>query len=545
MLFNSYAFIFIFLPITFLGMLWLGARTERGAVLWLSLASIVFYGYWNPAFVSLLFGTALFNYGASRWLEARYAAKTTGNTNYLLIIAITINLLVLGYFKYTNFFVGALINSVGGNFQPLNIILPLGISFFTFTQIAFLIDVSRGFAHEHNFSRYLLFVTYFPHLIAGPLLHHKQMMPQFANPSNLRFNRENVNIGLTIFVLGLAKKIFLADSLGEIANPVFDVHAPIHPLQFVEAWTGALSYTLQLYFDFSAYSDMAVGLSMIFNIRLPLNFNSPYKATSVIEFWQRWHMSLTKYIGEYLYTPLSIKLMRHGLGKPFLIETLYTLVLPTLATFFIIGLWHGASWTFVMFGVIHGVYLIINHWWRVLKKKLGVAKHTGRLSILGSRVMTYLAVVVALVFFRADTVGSAFDVCRGMAGMNGISLPATLEPLFAIFSLHAEHVGLSFEGVFPNKLFSYPNWYIFVLLVVGHFVVWCLPNMHQIMFHYKVVCEDLATRPKIKRQASLGRLSWMIWTPSPRWGILIGLLFFTIVLAMASHKPATFLYYQF
>ena len=234
MLFNSYAFIFIFLPITFLGMLWLGARTERGAILWLSLASIVFYGYWNPDFVLLLLGTALFNYGASRWLEARNITQPIGKTNYLLIVAISINLAVLCYFKYTNFFLGTIVNGAGGNFQPLNIILPLGISFFTFTQIAFLIDVSRGFAREHNFSRYLLFITYFPHLIAGPLLHHKQMMPQFANTSNLRFNRENVSVGLTIFVLGLAKKIFLADSLGEIANPVFGVRGVDNQLQFID-----------------------------------------------------------------------------------------------------------------------------------------------------------------------------------------------------------------------------------------------------------------------------------------------------------------------
>jgi alginate O-acetyltransferase complex protein AlgI len=448
MLFNSYIFIFVFLPITFLGMLWAARHTQQSAVLWLGLASLVFYAAWNPIFVGLLLATIFFNYAIAKKIDSLRIEKKIEACNALLIGAICMNLFVLGYFKYTNFFIGALSDITSAPITPLDILLPLGISFFTFTQIAFLVDVSRGFASEHNFRRYLLFVTYFPHLIAGPVLHHKQMMPQFANPENFRFNYENVCVGLSIFVLGLAKKVFLADSFGEIANPVFNADSTTTSLNFFEAWVGALSYTLQLYFDFSAYSDMAIGLSLIFNIRLPLNFNSPFKARSMIDFWQRWHMSLTKYIGEYLYMPISLKLMRFGLGKPFLIETTYILVIPTAITFFIIGLWHGANYTFIAFGVIHGAYLIINHWWRALKKKIGIRHQGTPLSRFFSCILTYFCVVIALVFFRSDTLDDAIRLCHAMFGQNGISLPETIKPIFSFISSGIHGVGISLTAFF-------------------------------------------------------------------------------------------------
>ena len=545
MLFNSYGFIFVFLPITFLGAFFLGKRTQQGAVLWLGVASLAFYAYWNPIFVALLLATIICNYAVARKLSQLQSEPSSGSAKPVLVIAITLNLLLLGYFKYTNFFIGVLADSIGATFQPFHILLPLGISFFTFTQIAFLVDVSRGFAHEHNFARYLLFVTFFPHLIAGPVLHHKQMMPQFSESTNFRFQADNVCVGLSIFVLGLAKKIFIADSFGEIANPIFDTGTATHSLQFFEAWVGALAYTLQLYFDFSAYSDMAIGLSLMFNIRLPLNFNSPFKATSVIDFWQRWHMSLTKYIGEYLYTPISLKLMRRGLGKPFLIETFYTLVLPTLITFFIIGLWHGTNYTVIVFGLLHGGYLIINHWWRLFKKKLAFTKSNSRIARMSSCALTYCCVVISLVFFRADTVAMATAICSAMAGLNGISLPATFEPLVTALALNVSSLGLSFNGVFANKLFTQAHWYIFLFLLVGHLIVWLLPNIHQFMYPYKIACEDLGARPAIKRLEPHGMLGWLVWRPNALWACVLGSLLFAVVLAMASNKPSSFLYYQF
>jgi len=545
MLFNSYSFLFIFLPITFLGMILLGSRSPGVAVWWLSITSLVFYAIWNPIFVTLLLGSIIFNFAVASWIQKREDTQSQNKPNYVLILAITLNIALLGYFKYTNFFLSTIIEGTGGTFEPLDIIIPLGISFFTFTQIAFLIDVSRGITSEHNFSRYLLFVTFFPHLIAGPVLHHKQMIPQFNDSKNFRLNQENVCAGISIFIIGLAKKIFLADTLGEIANPFFDTSHTAQPIQFVEAWVGAISYTLQLYFDFSAYSDMAVGLSLIFNIRLPLNFNSPFKASSVIEFWQRWHMSLTKYIGEYLYTPLSLKLMRQGLGRTYLIELLYTLILPTLITFFIIGLWHGANWTFVMFGVLHGIFLVINHLYRAFKKKVRWRKQSNRFNIFCSTVLTYTAVVISLVFFRADNMNSAYEICLGMLGVHGISLPATIEPLFSFIPHIVGFLNLSFDGVLPSKIFTSPNWYIFGLILLGQLIVWYFPNVHQIMLTQKIVCEDLGERPTIKRPSSLGNLNWLIWKPNLKWAIILGILFFVIVLALASNKPSTFLYYQF
>lgn len=545
MLFNSYSFIFIFLPITFLGMLLLGSRSPSGAVLWLGIASLFFYAFWNPIFVTLLLGSITFNYVVARWIQKRRSIQLQDKPNYVLILAITLNIALLGYFKYTNFFLSTIIEGAGGTFQPLDIIIPLGISFFTFTQIAFLIDVSRGFTSEHNFSRYLLFVSFFPYLVAGPVLHHKQMIPQFNDAKNFRFNQENVCAGISIFIIGLAKKILIADNFGEIANPFFDTHQTDHPIQLVEAWVGAISYTLQLYFDFSAYSDMAVGLSLIFNLRLPLNFNSPFKASSVIEFWQRWHMSLTKYIGEYLYTPISLKLMRQGLGRAYILEVLYTLILPTLITFFIIGLWHGANWTYVMFGVLHGLFLVINHLYRAFKKKVGWRKKPNRLNIFCSTVLTYIVVVIAFVFFRADSLSSAYEICLGMFGFHGISLPATIAPLFSTIPNHVGFFNLNFDGVFPSKLFTSPNWYVFGLISIGQYIVWFLPNVHQIMLTQKIVCEDLGERPAIKRPTSLGKLNWLIWKPNPQWAIVLGILFFVIVLALATNKPSTFLYYQF
>jgi D-alanyl-lipoteichoic acid acyltransferase DltB (MBOAT superfamily) len=263
----------------------------------------------------------------------------------LLASAIAVNLILLGYFKYANFFADNL-NHFAGTALPIGqVILPLGISFFTFTQIAFLVDTYQGKVKEFNFVHYTLFVTYFPHLIAGPVLHHKEMMPQFAKRNVCHLNWDNVAVGLSIFVLGLAKKVLIADSLAEFATPIFSaVAAGGQPMLF-EAWIGALAYTLQLYFDFSAYSDMAIGISLMFNVRLPMNFNSPYKATSIIDFWRRWHMTLSRFLRDYLYIPLGGS--RNGKAQRYL-NLMITMLLG--------GLWHGAGWTFVIWGGLHGFY---------------------------------------------------------------------------------------------------------------------------------------------------------------------------------------------
>lgn len=305
MLFNSYAFIFVFLPIVFFGFFYIGKHSHALASLWLAAASLSFYGYWDARFVGLLLGSVAFNYSAGYLIGHRHARTLVSQSKILLFCAITTNLILLGYFKYANFFADNLNHFIATSLPVNDVILPLGISFFTFTQIAFLVDTYQRKVKEYNFVHYLLFVTYFPHLIAGPVLHHKEMMPQFSKRNVCRINWDNVAVGLSIFVLGLGKKVLIADSLSNFSTPIFSAVALGEQPMLFEAWMGALSYTLQLYFDFSAYSDMAVGLSLMFNVRLPMNFNSPYKATSIIEFWRCWHMTLSRFLRDYLYIPLG------------------------------------------------------------------------------------------------------------------------------------------------------------------------------------------------------------------------------------------------
>lgn len=307
----------------------------------------------------------------------------------LLGAAITANLLLLAYYKYANFFVSSLSSAAGWESINLDIILPIGISFFTFTQVAFLVDTYQGKVKEYNFAHYLLFVTYFPHLIAGPVLHHKEMMPQFADKKTYLPSADNFAIGLSIFVIGLSKKVLIADNIAPLANPVFEINA--HPA-LVESWFGALAYAMQLYFDFSGYSDMAIGLSRLFGVRLPLNFNSPYKAENIIDFWRRWHMTLSRFLRDYLYIPLGGN--RNGSFARF--RNLFI-------TMLLGGLWHGAGWTFVIWGGLHGIYLGINHGWHFLQEKLGLSASQSLRSKIVARSITFLAVLVAWVFFRAPS----------------------------------------------------------------------------------------------------------------------------------------------
>ena len=544
MLFNSYPFIFLFLPITCVGALYIGSRSSRLAVAWLVGASTIFYGFWSWVYVYLLLFSILANYAFGRWIAI---VQKTGSRylNRVLILAISVNLLMLGYFKYCNFFIGSFVELFGGNFLPFNIILPLGISFFTFTQIGFLIDVSRGITHEPSLPRYLLFVTYFPHVIAGPLLHHKQVMPQFADTKAFRFNTQNISIGITIFILALAKKIFLADSFSEISDPIFNAtsQSQYQPM-LVESWIGAVAYQLQLYFDFSAYSEMALGISLMFNVRLPLNFNSPLKAKCMIEYWQRWHMSLTKYIYEYLYSPITTKFMRAGLGKTKVIEVLYTTVLPTMITFFIIGLWHGANWTFIVFGALHGMYMLINYSWRALKKQYRWRLKGAWYSACAC-LLTYVAVIVAAVFFRAETVSSALVIIKGMGGLNGISLPLTAQSFFLSLPFDVSVMGVVFNGFVSSQTLAMNPLSALLLLLIGQLIVWGLPNVHQIMSSYQIALEDLDRTKDTANSLTAPPFVWWVWRLTALRAVSVGLLFFSLVIVMATNKPSTFLYYQF
>ena len=300
MLFNSIEFILFFLPITLIIFFTIGIlEYQRLAVLWLVSASLFFYGWWNPSYLWLLIFSMVFNYRMGVFLSAGKKSKA------LLAAGIAVNLGFMAYFKYTNFIVDNINLLVGGSYNVSYIILPLAISFFTFQQIAYLVDAYRNETREYSFLHYSLFVTFFPQLIAGPIVHHKEMLPQFEKRATYSLNLLNINKGLTIFIIGLFKKVVLADSIADYATPVFDAADAGLTISFFEAWGGAFAYSLQLYFDFSGYADMAIGIAFLFGISLPLNFSSPYKSKSIIDFWRRWHMTLSRFLKDYLYIPLG------------------------------------------------------------------------------------------------------------------------------------------------------------------------------------------------------------------------------------------------
>lgn len=531
MLFNTPEFVFLYLPIVFAGAFSLGRLNHRAAVIWLGLSSLAFYAVWDVRFVALLLASITFNYGASYWIAARRTRGQDG-AKLPLVTTIAVNLAVLGYFKYANFFLSSSNQWLGTRFPVFDILLPLGISFFTFTQITFLVDVHRGIAREYSFFSYLLFVTYFPHLIAGPVLHHKQMMPQFADAQTYRINPVNIGAGLTAFILGLAKKVLLADMLAPYATATFGLAAE-HPenLHLLQAWIGALSYTLQLYFDFSGYSDMAIGLSLMFNVRLPLNFNSPYKATSIIEFWRRWHMTLSEFLRAYLYIPLGGN--RRGPIRRYL-NLMITMLLG--------GLWHGAGWTYVFWGALHGVYLMINHGWRELQIR-APNKSFLRLPTPAAATLTFLAVVVAWVFFRSSSLHAAGAMLTSMAGGNGISLPHGLAAILTPFTSKFPQLPVTFNGIAPAGTSSSSTALIFIAL--GFFLVWFFPNVRELLARYQPSWDDLS-RPVPSGPPPTGRtlrnLAWKLTSP---FAILAGGIFFVSVLFMLSSKVSEFLYFQF
>ncbi len=309
--------------------------------------------------LGLLLGSIVFNYLIGYSL-ARGNDIGSLRRRHLLALGVAGDLALLGYYKYANFFIGILNASLSTSYSFAEIILPLGISFFTFTQFAFLVDAARGEAKEFDFIHYSLFVSYFPHLIAGPILHHKEIMPQFGKANAYRLNWDYLRIGLTVFALGLFKKVVLADGVALYTAPVFAAAEQGDVLNLFQAWGGALAYTLQLCFDFSGYSDMAIGLSYMLGVRLPLNFNSPYKATSISDFWRRWHMTLSRFLRDYLYVPVGGN--RKGQARRYL---------NLMATMLLGGLWHGAGWTYIIWGGLHGFYLIVHQAWQAARSWLG------------------------------------------------------------------------------------------------------------------------------------------------------------------------------
>ncbi len=478
MLFNSPEFIYLYLPIVLAGFFLLARRSHRIAATWLTAASLFFYGWWNPAYVGLLMGSIFFNYSMGILLAREATRPETQRRAYLLAFGVGANLALLGYYKYANFFLGTTDALLGTSWKLDEIILPLGISFFTFTQIAFLVDAWRGIAREFNFIHYGLFVTYFPHLIAGPVLHHKEMMPQFGRAETYRLNWEDLAIGLTIFAIGLFKKVVLADGVAVYARPVFDAAGDGTALSFLEAWGGALAYTLQLYFDFSGYSDMAIGISRMFGVILPLNFNSPYQALNIVDFWRRWHMTLSRFLRDYLY--ISLGGSRRGKARRY-INLMVTMLLG--------GLWHGAGWTFVIWGGLHGLYLVINHAWGGIRQRLrlpGGRKWTRALAWT----ITFLAVVIGWVFFRAESLPAAMNMLAAMSGMNGIAIPGpwTADAHWRIVAL-IQSMGLRVGNAGSHVPDAWGWLWIGALLLVAT----RMPNTQRIMSDFRPALDFVAT----------------------------------------------------
>ncbi len=403
MLFNSYEFIFLFLPVCLIVYFILNKIASGSwAKSWLVLSSLFFYSWWNIAYLPLILASIAVNYAVGTAL-VKTPTRIRLSPKAVLTIGIAFNLLLLGYFKYTDFLLANLNLAFSSHLPLLHIVLPLGISFFTFTQIAYLVDAYRSEAKEYDLVNYALFVTFFPHLLAGPILHHKEMMPQFESGENKTLNYKNLALGVFLFFIGLFKKVIIADTLAKAAIYGFDT-APT--LSLIEAWVTSLSYTLQLYFDFSGYTDMAIGAALMFNIQLPINFNSPYKALSIQDFWRRWHMTLSRFLREYIYIPLG----GNRTGELNIYRNL-------MITFLLGGLWHGAGWTFVFWGFLHGLALVIQRLWQKLNL---------RMNSWLAWFITFNFVNIAWVFFRAKTWGAAIKVLIGMFGLSGIILPASL-----------------------------------------------------------------------------------------------------------------------
>jgi D-alanyl-lipoteichoic acid acyltransferase DltB (MBOAT superfamily) len=445
MIFNSYLFLLVFLPLVLIGFtLLVRLNSGTAAIGFLSLASLVFYSAWNPVYLPLLLLSIGLNY-----LHGRLILPCNGRwRTALLCSGITFNLGLLAYFKYANFFLATATDLGGGNFQPLDVVLPLAISFFSFQQIAFLVDTYRGLCEERSFGRYLLFVAFFPQLIAGPIVHHKEMMPQFKLAVMMQGREIKMTHGVIFLVLGLAKKVLIADSLAPYAIDVFDQQESV---SFADAWLGTLAYTLQLYFDFSGYTDMAIGIALLFGIRLPDNFDSPYQARSIVDFWRRWHMTLSRFLRDYLYIPLGGN--RRGRGRRYVNLTL---------TMLLGGLWHGAAWTFVIWGAMHGLLLVVNHGWHYVQRRTGLTSLAESFTYRAfCWALTLLAVMHCWVMFRAPSLDRAMKIYTAMyspgdrAGELAFpqQVPYALLVLATLVALYLPNIKRML-GAFE----AYPNW---------------------------------------------------------------------------------------
>ena len=522
MLFTSYEFVLVFLPVVLAVVLSSAAWGNRGfAKLALFVSSLVFYAYWSPRYVALLLAILVFNYSVGTWLIHTHARGGRKRT-VVLVLGLLANIGTLVYFKYTNFLVDEFNTLFGTGFSVGKIILPLGLSFITFQKIAFLVDAHGGQIEHLSFLDYGLFVSFFPQLIAGPIVHHREVIPQFESDRSLRYSPRAAAIAVTFFVCGAFKKVIIADQLAPHVATIFNNAANgVHHGMF-DAWLGAVTFTLQVYFDFSGYSDMAIGLALMFGVRLPYNFNSPLKAASMIEFWSRWHITLTRFLTAYIYNPIVLRATRRrmaqrkkvsikGVMPPGAFVSL--LAVPTLITMFITGVWHGAGTQFIVFGLIHGAYLIINHAWRNFRPKSVSHGHVPL-----ARAVTFIALVVSMPFFRADSAATAWGFVQSMFGAHGLGLHSGLRPSTGMLA--------------------------FIALVFLASQV--LPNTQDLLGDpLENAVSPLAKHAGDARTSVAPAWSWprVLWQPSVLWAVGLGLSAWYVLLNLAA--PSDFLYFQF
>ena len=502
MVFSSLEFIYLFMPPVLLGYLILRhLRWEKGIIWWLTIASLVFYAWWNPLYLPLLLGSVVINYGFHRILRKDRRKP-------VLIAGIVFNLSLIAVFKYADFFIGNANFFTGADLPMLQLLLPLAISFFTFQQIAFLVETYKGEIVETDFARYILFVVFFPQLIAGPIVMQKETVPQFRLAVFRNKLVLNLSVGATLFAIGLFKKIVLADGIAPYANQVFNLAETTSGVPMEAAWIGALAYTFQLYFDFSGYCDMALGIARMFGIRLPVNFNSPYKATSISDFWRRWHITLSHFLRDYLYIPLggnrSGPVRRYG-------NLMITMLLG--------GLWHGASWTFVFWGGLHGAYLAINHGWDALAKNGYIPNILPKpVGTFAARGVTLLAVVVAWVFFRAESFAGATNIILGMTGFSTVYEPE----LWTNMAAGTAHIWAS--------------------IVILSTIVFFLPNSIEFTERYNPV---LGLKKLIAQRKTEGFLP-VRWQPTTGWAAAICVLFGVALIQTYRLAELTeFIYFNF
>jgi D-alanyl-lipoteichoic acid acyltransferase DltB (MBOAT superfamily) len=520
MLFNSYEFIFAFLPAAAAVFYVLGRASRAAALSWLIAVSLFFYAWWRPLNLLLLSPSILINLLLARSL--RRLGETPGReraANLVLAAGVAFNLAFLGYFKYRNFFLEGVNDAFGTAFVLTNLILPLGISFITFQKIAFLVDVHARLVTSFTVRDYCLFVLFFPQLIAGPIVHYRELMPQF-HKADCRFNATDVSVGLTLFFLGLFKKVVLADGIAPLVSSIYEAAAGGDSIALVPAWLAAVGFTLQIYFDFSGYSDMAIGAARLFGVRLPPNFDSPLRATNIIDFWLRWHITLTRFLTAYVYNPLLLTLTRRRLARGLspvggrnttVGAFLSLLVFPTMLTMLLSGLWHGAGYLFLFWGALHGVYLSINHAWRMFGPRTRPAGPAAAMAgSLAGLSITLAAVVVGMVFFRAASWAAATDIVSGMAATNGI--------VGAVLS--------------QRDIVVLTRW-VAVLL----FIALAMPNTLRLLERFEPALgfTPRADGPIVDLAPK--------WRPSPAWAVVLAAVAVAAIMRLSG--PSEFLYWQF